>query len=207
MLFPDRLPRAHARRAPVRAGRPVDRQECDGRRGMTTPRLNFHTPALRQKRKHSSGRVGRSTPGNPDVCHSSRGPARLPTSEPGAGPSDRCSLLFSPPGLARGGATLVAWHVAFCSRSITRKIANVAATRIAGAVEPLSVDWSSGGSLPGRSGCTTRTTPWPPGSRIATQAGSRPLAAEADVWGGADPCNSPRLSRRSDAPQSARSCR
>jgi len=98
MLFPDRLPRAHARRAPVRAGRPVDRQECDGRRGMTTPRLNFHTPALRQKRKHSSGRVGRSTPGNPDVCHSSRGPARLPTSEPGAGPSDRCSLLFSPPG-------------------------------------------------------------------------------------------------------------
>jgi len=62
MLFPDRLPRAHARRAPVRAGRP-DRQECDRRRGMTTPRSNLYTPALRQKRKHSSGRVGRSTPG------------------------------------------------------------------------------------------------------------------------------------------------
>ncbi len=206
MLFPDRLPRAHARRAPVRAGRP-DRQECDRRRGMTTPRSNLYTPALRQKRKHSSGRVGRSTPGKSGrVPLQSR--ARPATDIGNRGwASDRCSLLFSPPGLARGGATLVAWHVAFCSRSITRKIANVAATRIAGAVEPLSVDWSSGGSLPGRSGCTTRTTPWPPGSRIATQAGSRPLAAEADVWGGADPCNSPRLSRRSDAPQSARSCR
>jgi len=87
-------------------------------------------------------------PANPDMFLSSRAAARLPTWVTRARPSDRCSLLFWPAGLARGGATLMTWHVAFCGGSITRGIACVAATRIAGAVEPLSVDQSNGGSLP-----------------------------------------------------------
>ena len=149
MLFPDRLPREHVQRAPVRAGRPVDRQECDRRRGMTAPRSNFHTPALRQKRKHSSGRVGRSTPGKSGrVSLQSR-------ARPATGIGNRAWAVrpVFPPVLASGAGEgrRYAGDVArsVCSRSITRGIASVAATRIAGAVEPLSVDWSSGGSLAG----------------------------------------------------------
>ena len=77
--------------------------------------------------------------GRPSYRHRKPGLGR-PTGVPS------CSRLR---GWRRGGATLVTWHVPSCSRSTTRGIASVAATRIAGAVEPLSVDWSSGGSLPG----------------------------------------------------------
>lgn len=64
------------------------------------------------------------------------------------------------------------WHGAFSSASIIRVTASAAVTRTAGVVEQRLAEPSSGGSLRGYSACTTRTTLWPPGSRITTKASS-----------------------------------
>ncbi len=65
------------------------------------------------------------------------------------------------------------WHGAFSSASIIRVTASAAVTRTAGVVEQRLAEPSSGGSLRGYSAHTTKTMPWPPGSRITSKAASR----------------------------------
>ena len=72
--------------------------------------------------------------------------------------------------------TLTQWHGVSPSGSTIRATASVAATPTAGAGELRWAGPSSGGFRPGRSGFTTRTMPWPPGSKVATK-GHRPGSA------------------------------
>jgi hypothetical protein len=87
---------------------------------------------------------------------------------PGPGSSARSMLPRS--------VTLTQWHGVSSSGSTIRAIASVAATPTAGAGELRWAGPSSGGFRPGRSGFTTRTMPWPPGSKVATK-GHRPGSA------------------------------
>ena len=56
---------------------------------------------------------------------------------------------FTTQGRGVAGATLMTWQGAFCSASTIRRIADAAATQIAGAAEHRSVEQSSGGFPPG----------------------------------------------------------
>ena len=77
--------------------------------------------------------------------------------------------------------TLTQWHGVSPSGSTIRATASVAATPTAGAGELRWAGPSSGGFRPGRSGFTTRTMPWPPGSKVATK-GHRPGSADPRSW-------------------------
>ncbi len=156
---------------------------------MTTPRSNFHTPALRQKRKHSSGRVGRSTPGDS---------GRVPLQSRGRPANDIGNRGWAlrpvfPPVLA-SGAGEGRRYAGDVARSVLQQIHNPQ-NRECGCDPDCWCSRTSLGRLvkvvvpchPDRAAPQERR-------RGRLEAGSRPrpvaalLAAVADVWGGADPC-------------------